>query len=233
MTPSKAAEMILTFAEIKAAKFTKNGTVEPGSFSQLPWRHHGLGMLQAELSHNTRVHVWHYDLQAPWRDDPLRAVHDHRWDLTSFVVTGALTDVTYEVWPFEQNLWNAYRDAYPEQAESFDHSYMWEIVNAKAQAGMDPGKVGERVMAVIAREIGRRAYRKGESYSLPRRVFHTTEPEPGVMVTLVGRTNFDDRPARVLGRTAHSGIQSDTDPELIAEIARIAQWQLERVSGRS
>ena len=58
----------------------------------LRWRHHGLGMLQAELSESLRVHVWHPSLVSPGMVWP-RCVHDHRFDIGSVVVVGAVRDV--------------------------------------------------------------------------------------------------------------------------------------------
>lgn len=62
----------------------------------LEWRHHGLGMLQAELSESLRIHVWHPTLVSPDMSWP-RCVHDHRFDLQSMVVVGAVRDVCPDV----------------------------------------------------------------------------------------------------------------------------------------
>ncbi len=65
-------------------------------FEDLKWRHHGLGMLQAELSDSLRVHIWHPKLRTPEMRG-LRAVHDHRFSFESAVLVGAITDVPYDV----------------------------------------------------------------------------------------------------------------------------------------
>ena len=62
----------------------------------LVWRHHGLGMLQAEFSEELRVHVWHPSLVVPGMAWP-RCVHDHRFDITSAVITGEIIDVPCSV----------------------------------------------------------------------------------------------------------------------------------------
>jgi hypothetical protein len=70
---------------------------------RLTWRHHGLGMLQAELSETLRIHIWHPKLVSPEMAWP-RCVHDHRFDLESAVVIGAVRDVLPDV--RSANIWD-------------------------------------------------------------------------------------------------------------------------------
>ena len=44
----------------------------------LKWRHHGLGMLQAEFSEELRMHIWHPKLVSPGMACPLRRAAESR-----------------------------------------------------------------------------------------------------------------------------------------------------------
>jgi hypothetical protein len=76
----------------------------------------------------------------------------------------------------------------------------------------------------------------GTSYRVERRVFHTTEVE-SLAVTVVHRSNFDDRLARVLCApdgdvTAVSGIMRDDSPEhqrLVGSVLREAAAAVSRL----
>jgi hypothetical protein len=60
-------------------------------------------MLQAELSETLRIHIWHPKLVSPEMAWP-RCVHDHRFDLESAVVIGAVRDVLPDV--RSANIWD-------------------------------------------------------------------------------------------------------------------------------
>jgi hypothetical protein len=146
---------------------------------QLAWRHHGLGMLQAELSETLRIHVWHPRLVSPQMAWP-RCVHDHRFDFISAVVVGAVRDVKPEVRP------------------------RGDTPAAQLTGGWQPAK---------SYEYSDSTYRAGDAYEMKRRVFHTTETDT-LAVTVIHRSNFDDRLARVVCApdsdvTAVSGIVRD------------------------
>lgn len=160
-------------------------------FEKLSWRHHALGMLQAELSESVRIHVWDTEL-VRFADGAPRAIHDHRFDLLSYVAAGELTDVHVNVrftserpsrpgWDFDPADWT------PTKA--------WSIRHAKIQAHdrSDFGEIGP----CFYREGVRRVFGAGEVYHIPRRAFHTTTRANAV--TIVHRSNFDSEPARVLG----------------------------------
>lgn len=152
------------------------------------WRHHGLGMIQAELADDLRVHVWHPILRtlSGWR-----VVHDHRFDLTSAVVVGRITDIPYVVF-----------DEEPDRVLHAELVPCFEIVHAKEQKPGDPVRKACDLWAVAdaGRMIG-----AGEVYTIERRQFHTTVASVVLAITVVHRDNFDDRPARVLG-SGESGI---------------------------
>lgn len=183
---------------------------QPRKLLDIEFRHHGLGMLQGYLDKNTRIHIWHPGLCSDWTQEPFRAVHDHRYDLRSEVLVGSLIDVSYEVIPYGS--WDVSCMAVP--SNEWKTTHLWEIVNAKAQRGLSDDMIAQDKGAVLVRETGRRAYSKGDSYTIPRRAFHTTIVDRAMdypTVTLVTRSQLDNRPARVLGQTGRSAIKNDAE----------------------
>ncbi len=160
-------------------------------FGNLRWRHHGLGMLQAELSEELRIHIWHPKLRTI-PEDGYRDVHDHRFDLTSYVAFGEIIDTPVDVF---------FTDPYGNLGT--DTTKAWSIVNAKAQ---ERGEVHVKPLgAVSVRTSESVVYKGGASYSIARGRFHRTKVD-GLALTLIHRGNFGEDQARVLGEIAHSAI---------------------------
>lgn len=156
---------------------------------KIAWRHHGLGMLQGELSDHLRVHIWHPKLRHIAGE--MRAVHDHRFELVSAVIVGSVIDTRYDV-DVEANGMECSR-CY--------NVPVFEIAHAKIQGD---GPISRRVgFARVQKRVSAR-YPNGIVYHVPRRAFHTTEID-GLAVTVVARSDFDDKPARVLD-SGESGI---------------------------
>jgi hypothetical protein len=182
-----------------------------GSFAGhgLQWRHHGLGMLQAELSETLRIHVWHPKLVSEGMAWP-RCVHDHRFDIHSAVVVGGVIDV-----PCYVSL-SGHRT--PTEA-GWDNVNVYEIEHAKNQDRLVLEKGCST--ATSAKKLAQGSVYQGEpvfhkaggGYLIERRHFHTTRVDD-LAITVVHRSNFDDRLARVLCApdkdvTAVSGIVRD------------------------
>jgi hypothetical protein len=204
----------------------RDGEVFRG-LDRLKWRHHGLGMLQAEFSEALRIHVWHPSLVCAEMAWP-RCVHDHRFDLESAVLVGAVRDVTPNVFPFDPG-------------SSWDKAKVYEIEHAKNQDRLVKGGCSTATSARLLGEVNvfralAETYGAGESYRVDRRTFHTTEVDV-LTVTVVHRSNFDDKLARVLCSpdadvTAVSGIVRDDSPEHAELVRRVlaeaesAVWNL-------
>jgi hypothetical protein len=193
----------------------------------LRWRHHGLGMLQAELSESLRVHVWHPSLVSPAMAWP-RCVHDHRFDIDSVVVVGAVRDVRPDMrrHPKEFSALPDLRSdgTVPHPTGHWGLAKVYEIEHAKNQDRMvaengDTAAVHAKFLGdvILTRAYADHDYSAGTRYRIPRRVFHTTETD-GLAVTVVHRYDFDDRLARVLCApnsdvSAVSGIVRDDSAE--------------------
>jgi hypothetical protein len=165
------------------------------SFRDLIWRWHGLGMLQAELDEEVRVHVWHESLRKIPRGNP-RCIHDHRFRIDSAVVVGCIVDHPYIVLIGEQ--------PFLQTGGEFFKTDAFEIRHAKAQTGADDAvELGD----AWAKETPGVRHAAGSTYVIRRRDWHTTHVEE-LTVTVVFRSEFDDKPARVLGHSK-TGIVAD------------------------
>lgn len=183
-----------------------------GGLERLAWRHHGLGMLQAELSHSLRMHIWHPSLSTI-PDGDFRRVHDHRFTLTSFVIVGAIDD---EPWLVRQH-----------GGHEGSNAEMFEIVHAKEQERV--ADIARSLGPVYARPWTRRMYLGGDVYTIKRRAFHTTSVE-GLAITMVARTDFDGDHARVLGHGSSAIVPLDEQTgTLRREILREASYRLASV----
>jgi hypothetical protein len=198
---------------VESARQVVRGIVWSGPYSgmfggkDLHWRHHGLGMLQAELSEELRIHIWHPNLVSEEMAWP-RCVHDHRFDITSAVVLGEVIDVLCHVYESGSTL-----------ATGECRIDIFEIEHAKNQdrlvseKGCSTATSAKKLGSGIVMETGVERQRAGQEYRIERRRFHTTRVE-ALAVTVVHRSNFDDRLARVLCApdkdvTAISGIVRD------------------------
>ncbi len=168
-------------------------------------RHHGLGMLQAELTDELRVHIW--DPALVTMTEPFRNVHDHRFDLYSFIVVGSIEDHPYDVITRGEMRGEMLRGM---TGGTYNPCVMWEVLHAKIQTpGSESG--AKNLGPHYARQMKNvsKSYHQGETYFIPRRRFHTTKPpSTGRAITLVYRTNFDAENARVLGAAGSETLES-------------------------
>ena len=185
-------------------------------FRHHEFRHHGLGMLQAEITETLRIHIWHPRLVSPGMAWP-RCVHDHRFDIVSAVIIGEIFDVPCEVIDLTGGF------AVPTDCKAAN---VYEIEHAKNQdrlvleKGCSTATSARMLFRAAVRERGENRQFAGQQYDIVRRFFHTTRlrPDQGVAITLIQRSNFDDRLARVLCApesdvTAISGIVRDESTE--------------------
>lgn len=173
-----------------------------------PWRHHGLGVLQREISDTQRIHVWSPALSTL---QGARRCHDHRFDLHSVVLLGDIFDTPVSIRPTLEPT----RYAHP----------MYGIDHAKIQV---PGQSHAEFLGYVETNpkdfwlgssyfdyapAGARRYGHGTGYFIERGAFHTSHVRD-LTVTLVTRSNFSDEPARVLG-SGESGIVPRTNKALV------------------
>lgn len=170
---------------------------------EIAWTHHGLGMLQGKVDHTTRIHLWHPLLVTDEMSGP-RAIHDHRFELTSHVLYGELVDVPHRV-------------TLNELESGVPSASVWAIPHKEVQTEDD--KHGGRAVFLGRATIvpGRRKrYAQGEVYTIPARAWHTTALV-GPAITLVTRDKFDAEPARVLAH-GRSGQVDIASPALLERV---------------
>jgi hypothetical protein len=182
-------------------------------FEKLRWRHHALGMLQAELDEEVRVHFWHPCLVSIG-PETARAVHDHRFDLLSAVLAGRIVDEPIAVSEWRSDIGEA--------------TEMWAIDHAKVQ--VESGESGSIFLGKVFHCPKHRCVRSaGTSYRIERRTFHRTiVTEPAV--ALVYRSNFDKDPARVLGHGGGGIVRYEWMPGGFAKVPQEVKphWSVSR-----
>jgi hypothetical protein len=155
-----------------------------------PRFHNGVGFAQVYITPDVRLHVWHPDL--PAEPEGFGCRHDHRFDFTSTVLVGAITNLwlTYNASPFGGFLRYKVQPAHlgaalPELADS----YPVQVTIDKAQV-----------------------VRAGESYSFPKRWFHESRGH-GTTVTCMRKFNQEESWAGILapkGQSPEHGMERCT-----------------------
>jgi hypothetical protein len=169
----------------------------------MKWRHHGIGLLQAYVVEENpfstsevpdtehRIHVWDPSLRLPDMDDS-GLLHDHRFDLESYVLLGAMEDTEISLMP---------RMSHSTENDPF---LIWEIQNARAKEASGEGWVrfasdeeGNPRMYDLVRVP--HIYNMGSRYRYPKRHFHRSDVKE-LTVTLCTKRNQSREPARLLAR---------------------------------
>lgn len=193
------------------------------------WRHAGIGALQAYIREGDRdelrVHVWHPSLVAPG----IRAsgdVHDHRFDLESHVLVGAIDHVEYEATalvPAEGGGWHV-RWPYPLVPD--DHLWQMHEVTHARKALETVGThhlphpplperyaVSTESWTIVA----------GQTYTFPKRRFHATRAG-ALAITLVRKRDQEgEPPARVLSPVSAPLVHAFDAPRPASEWAHLLE----------
>lgn len=161
-----------TFANIRAGLVT--GRLKP--------RYHaGVGFAQLYLSDNVRLHVWHPDL--PTEPESFGCRHNHRFDFTSTVLVGAVTNIFLDVTQGGREI----AGSGGEFVEGYGYFDEWEV---------QPAHLGAAVPTIKNRgvDLGIRAIElvpAGETYEFPKRVYHESRGH-GTTVTVMRKFNQED-----------------------------------------
>lgn len=148
----------------------------------VPFRHHGIGVLQAYLNDHERVHVWHPQLELPGMQES-GGIHDHRFSMQSHVLVGELHHDEYRLVADERGPWRLYEVVHAKIAEREGYP----------EPTMERGKV-RYTATVHPMTIG-----AGCAYTFEKRLFHRSwAEERGPVVTLVHKAAQEARPARLL-----------------------------------
>ena len=185
----------------------------------LKWRHNGLGLLQAYVQEGTstelRIHVWHPSLRREGIVDS-GLLHDHRFDLTSYVLVGQIIQREYEL--FENNAFGTWQ--------------LHEVVHAREASnrhGTNDGLVSG-LPTLYHAVYETRVIQAGDRYKFPKEHFHGSFID-GLAVTVVRKSNQTEKPARILAPYGKPVVHAfaETLPEEKwagpLEEARVALWK--------
>lgn len=158
-----------------------------GLLPRLDWRHNGLGMLQAyaheDATDELRVHIWHPSLRRPGIEES-GLLHDHRFDLRSTVLVGALRQVEYNLTPAEDGEWHL-------------HSVV-PARKALAASGGVPNGLVEALPGRYRAATEQLEIYSGEVYDFPKFVFHGTRTLTDLVVTVVEKSAQEEAQAKIL-----------------------------------
>lgn len=199
------SETVVTFPDlIPSAVFADLRASVAAAMPHLKWRYNGLGVLQAYLFEGefeeARVHVWHPSLEKPGIRFSGK-IHDHRFDLRSTVLLGTIGHVEYKLTPHPQGHWETH-----------------DVVNArKAMLDGSPFKGGLYDGAVVRTgdtfnvKTMPWTFRERDVYLYPKGCFHESYTNE-LAVTLVRKTNQEERRARILAPRDHEVTHAFADP---------------------
>lgn len=143
-------------------------------------------MLQAYVTEGIgdelRVHIWHPELKVAGIDGTGLG-HDHRFDMTSWVLVGQLTHFELKISSHTDGLWN-----------------MHEVVNARRALKETGTRAGEFrfIEGPVQVEKHAMTISVGNSYVFPKRTFHETRLDSPIAITIALKSNQEESPARVL-----------------------------------
>lgn len=183
----------------------------------MSWRHHGIGVLQGYVVENVetevRLHVWAPALVKPGMDVS-GDIHDHRFDLVSHVLCGAV----------------AHEEITPEEDAEGD----WTMLKlTHARAAKDTGYHGPTEPLAGRFRASRLSFliAAGQTYRFPAGRFHRSPVLPGVAVTCIEKHNQSSASARILHPIATPPVMAfghEMDWAIVGPVIRAATEALSR-----
>lgn len=164
--------------------------------STIPYRHHGIGVLQGYVLESEppapeyRVHVWHPELRMPDMLDS-GLMHDHRFDLDSTVLVGRMIHTVFVLEPSARG----------------SHQ-VWNVMNARQVVGHSDAFKSKPLLELESEQrynLGPPHTQRlgpGDSYRFLARRFHRSDVD-GLTVTVCVKKNQREVPARILARVGH------------------------------
>jgi hypothetical protein len=185
-------------------------------FPSLQWRHHGIGVLQGyvveDVDVEVRIHVWDRSLLKPGMDVS-GDIHDHRFDLVSHVLCGAV----------------GHEEIIPEEVDDG----AWAMLKlTHARAAKESAYHGPTAPLPGRFHALRTAYviESGYTYRFPSGRFHRSPVLEGTAVTCVEKHNQSNASARILHPIDVPPVMAfghDMDWSLIGPVMQRARAALE------
>ncbi|UTC29564.1 hypothetical protein BAMBUS_05060 [Brevundimonas phage vB_BpoS-Bambus] len=192
-----------------------------------PRYHAGVGFAQVYLNEDVRLHLWHPDL--PTEPESFGCRHDHRFDFTSTVLLGAVTNIFLSAHDSVVRL-NADEDHALDGAGVFSE---WEVMPAHLGSA-EPTIRRDGVDVTID---GIEVIRAGETYSFPKRRYHESRGH-GVTLTVMKKFNQEETWAGILAPRGQAPVHGMAGPQvhkdtlvglLLAAISKIDQLGWDRI----
>lgn len=157
-------------------------------FPLMSWRHHGIGLLQGyvveDAKPEVRLHVWAPELLKPGMDVS-GDIHDHRFDLVSHVLAGAV----------------GHEEILPEEADDGEWS-MLKLTHARAAKEQSYHGPTELLQGRFHVRRSSFVIESGYTYRFPAARFHRSPLLARIAVTCVEKHNQTSASARMLYPTA-------------------------------
>ena len=176
-----------------------NGTLKP--------RYHGgVGFAQVYLNEDVRLHLWHPEL--PTEPESFGCRHNHRFDFTSTVLLGAVTNIFLGVTPGSDKI----AGSGEEVVDGYGYFDEWRVM--PAHLGSAEPTVIQRGLDLTINAI--EVVRAGETYQFPKRVYHESRGH-GVTLTVMKKFNQEETWAGIIAPAGQppqhgmAGVQVDRD----------------------
>ncbi|UTC28572.1 hypothetical protein MARCHEWKA_00590 [Brevundimonas phage vB_BpoS-Marchewka] len=168
-----------------------------------PRYHAGVGFAQVYLNEDVRLHLWHPDL--PTEPESFGCRHDHRFDFTSTVLLGAVTNIFLSITPG----WSTTAGSGDEVLEGFGRFNEWEVMPAH----LGSAEPTIRQSGVDLHIDGIEVIRAGETYSFPKRRYHESRGH-GVTLTVMKKFNQEETWAGILAPRGQPPVHGMAGPQV-------------------
>ena len=173
-----------------------NGTLKP--------RYHaGVGFAQVYLNEDVRLHLWHPEL--PTEPESFGCRHDHRFDFTSTVLLGAVTNLFLSMDPGARFI----AGSGGQKVEGHGFFDEWEVMPAH----LGSAEPSIRRRGVDVKIDGIEVLRVGDTYSFPKRRYHESRGH-GVTMTVMKKFNQEDSWAGILAPRGQPPVHGMAGPQV-------------------
>jgi hypothetical protein len=176
---------------------------------------HPLGFLYLPLLRMSdatlRLHIWTDDQEhRPLGENHISPMHDHTWDMTSYIICGELRNVIVSV---------------VDDADAPTH----RVFEIHGDGAVDDIRATGTVVRVVGESEDKVSV--GQTYRMGSDLIHRTEPGPGVVATLVAARRTSKRVERALGPLGLHGYRSERQVCPPRRVAAAAGAVLEALGG--
>ncbi|USN14982.1 hypothetical protein PAPPERLAPAPP_00550 [Brevundimonas phage vB_BpoS-Papperlapapp] len=168
-----------------------------------PRYHAGVGFAQVYLNEDVRLHLWHPEL--PTEPESFGCRHDHRFDFTSTVLLGAVTNIFLSASEGARHIAGSGDEKVPGYG-FFDE---WEVMPAH----LGSAEPTIRRPGVDVTIDGIEVIRAGETYSFPKRRYHESRGH-GVTLTVMKKFNQEETWAGIIAPRGQPPVHGMAGPQV-------------------